>query len=171
MCVFISWIRCKKWRDKENKLHFCEGFFLLKKNSRFVFYLFKIFFIVLPSWFGEFLHRRSLLQVSYVLSWIFFSFFPLISTLLAPPSPDFCAWPPNSDSFVWQTLWSSQILITSLSPALSYVMKTEPVLLQGPLSAHFCWGLLHSFRSVCGKATLAGSSAVVQRQLLCREVL
>lgn len=65
--------------------------FFVKKILDFFFYLFKIFFIVLPLWFGEFLHRRSLLQVSYVLSWIFFSFFPLISTLLAPPSPDFCA--------------------------------------------------------------------------------
>lgn len=67
-------------------------------------------------------------------------------------------------------LLRSQILITSLSLPLSYIVKSEPVLLQEPLSAHFCfcWSLLHSSRSVCGlHRLLICWQSQLGRQLCC----
>ena len=47
-------------------------------------------------------------------------------------TPGLRACPPNSYSLVWQTLLSSQILSTNVSPPVCSVVKAEPMLPQGP---------------------------------------
>lgn len=46
------------------------------KNKAFLEIIFLHFFVAFPSWFGEFLHRRSLLQVSLMSCGSCWDFFP-----------------------------------------------------------------------------------------------
>lgn len=116
--------------------------------------VFLCLFVAFPLWFGEFLRRRSLLQVS-LMYWNFL-LFPIDKHVSCFTSPRLHARPPNSYSLVWQTSLSSQILITSVSHPLSYIMKAEPVLLQGALVAPFCfcWCLLYRPRLARGLCRL-----------------